>query len=212
MGSEMCIRDSNYCDEVLKKNPPRDGFEIELHLKNDLHDIRMEEVIDDSEYDEDISSDDFDEAIKKFKKKNKKAYNYIVKAGESFKNGMFKFMERIHSDENLPNSWENTVLIQIFKGKGARELLENNRFIHSKFWKPKLYEAMVVAKSKPFISKNTSIYQIGGVAGHRPQEHIFVMKSVISLYDLLGKALILSFFDITKYFDRENLRDAMNNL
>ena len=133
----------NYCADVLKKNPPRDGFEMEFHLKNDLHDFRMEEVSEDSGKDEEISSDDFDEAIKKFKKKNKKAYHYIVKAGESFKKGMFKFMERIHSDENLPNSWEYTVLIQIYKGKGARELLENNRFIRSKLWKPKLYEAMV---------------------------------------------------------------------
>lgn len=202
----------NYCAEVLKKNPPSEGFETEFEIKNALHDLRMVEDHDVIDEREEISEEDFDEAIKKFKKKNKKAYNYIVKAGDSFKEGIFKFMERIHLEENLPSSWENTVLVQIYKGKGARELLENNRYIHSKHWKPKLYEAMVVAKSKPLISNNTSIYQIGGVAGHRPQEHIFVMKSVISLYSMLGKALILEFFDITKYFDRENLRDVMNNL
>ena len=135
-----------------------------------------------------------------------------MKAGDSFKDGIFKFMERIHSEEITPDSWENTVLVQIYKGKGLRELLENNRFIHSKVWRPKLYEAMIVANSKPFIFGNTSKYQIGGISGHRPQKHLFVVKSVIALFQMLGKGLLMEFFDITKYFDKENLRDALNNV
>ena len=71
---------------------------------------------------------------------------------------------------------------------------------------------MIVANSKHYIIGNASKYQIGGIAGHRPQEHLFVIKSVISLVQMMGKGLIMEFFDITKYFDKENLRDAMNNL
>ena len=123
----------NYCAEVLEKNSPKEGFEKDLKLKNELHDLRMNKDANiDNDLDDEISKESFDNAIHKFKKKNKKAYNYIVKAGNNFREGIFKFMERIHSEEVIPGSWENTVLVQIYKGKGLRELLENSRFIHSK--------------------------------------------------------------------------------
>ena len=76
------------------------------------------------------------------------------------------------------------------------------RQIHSKVWRPKLYEA----NSKPFIFGNS------GIVGHRPQEYLFVIKSVIALFQMLGKGLLMEFFDITKYFDKENLRDVLNNI
>ena len=56
-----------------------------------------------------------------------------------------------------------------------------------------------------------SIYQIAK-AGHRPQEHLFVVKSLIALYVLLQIPLFLQFFDISKFFDSESLRDGMNTV
>ena len=53
-------------------------------------------------------------------------------------------------------------------------------------------------------------YQIGGTSGHHPQEHIFTIKSVRSLYDMLGITVFMSLWDIRKFFDKENLRDGMN--
>ena len=44
------------------------------------------------------------------------------------------------------------------------------------------------------------------------QEHLFVLKSVIGLCYLVGKAVILQFWDLKKFFDSENLRDCMNEL
>ena len=57
-----------------------------------------------------------------------------------------------------------------------------------------------------------SKYQIGTKPNHRAQEHLFLLKSVIALYDYLGKALILQLWDISKYFDRESLTDGLNEL
>ena len=41
---------------------------------------------------------------------------------------------------------------------------------------------------------------------------MFVLKSVISLYMELGKPIILSMWDVSKCFDRESLKDCMNEL
>ena len=60
--------------------------------------------------------------------------------------------------------------------------------------------------------KNCSKFQIGAIPGHQAAEHLFTIKSVINLYQKAGKPLILQCFDIKKYFDSENLKDAMNSL
>ena len=47
---------------------------------------------------------------------------------------------------------------------------------------------------------------------HRSQENLFTLKSVIGLYARLNLPLFLQIFDITKYFDKEILKDAMDTL
>ena len=62
---------------------------------------------------------------------------------------------------------------------------------------------------KQTIMSNSSKYQIGGFSKHRPQEHLFTAKSMIALNLLQGKCAWLQLYDIEKFFDKENLRDAM---
>ena len=77
---------------------------------------------------------------------------------------------------------------------------------------PKLFEGIVVDKSKENIIQKCSKFQIGGIPGHRPQEHLYTAKSIISLYNLLDIPLFLQLYDLSKYFDKEILRDAMDTL
>ena len=86
------------------------------------------------------------------------------------------------SKEQFPNEFNMTTLDMIFKGgKGKKEILSDNRFIHSKTWVPRLAEALVVEEGmkKPLV-ENSTIYQIGGQAKHRPEELVFSVKSVIA--------------------------------
>ena len=59
---------------------------------------------------------------------------------------------------------------------------------------------------------NLTKYQIATKPGHRAQEHLFVLKSVIALYMMYDKAVILSMWDLSKFFDRESLSDCLNEL
>ena len=56
---------------------------------------------------------------------------------------------------------------------------------------------------------NMTKFQIGTKTGHRAQEHIFVLKSMIDLNNMLNRPTILSLFDIKKFFDSENLIDVL---
>ena len=65
---------------------------------------------------------------------------------------------------------------------------------------------------KTKIVEEVSEFQIGGLPSYRPSHHLFVVKSVIALYMLMGLAVIIQYFDLRKFFDKEPLRDAMDVL
>ena len=56
------------------------------------------------------------------------------------------------------------------------------------------------------------IYNLTKVPNSRAQEHLFVLKSVITLYMMYDKTVILSMWDLSKFFDRESLSDCLNEL
>ena len=145
-------------------------------------------------------------------RKKKSTYDIIVKADEAFQNVIFAALLRILNKEQIPSSFDFTTLVQIYKGKGLREELANSHFIHSKQWLPRMAEAMVVDKFKEKLIDSMTKYQIGGKPGHRPSEHLFVVKSVIAHFKMMDRPLLLQVYDLCKFFDKENLRDAMGAL
>jgi hypothetical protein len=85
----------------------------------------------------------------------------------------------------------------IYKGKGRREVLPDNRFIHSKPWLPRTVEGCVVEQGlKGPLVEASSIYQIGGQPGHRAEELMYVMKSIIAKYRAEGKPLIIQCWEM----------------
>ena len=88
--------------------------------------------------------------------------------------------------------------------------MTDNRFVHCKTWLPRVTEGLLVEDGlkEPLIS-GSSVYQIGGQPGHRPEELIFVMKSIIGKYRSENKQIILQSFDLEKFFDKERIEDAV---
>ena len=121
-------------------------------------------------------------------------------------------MKSVWESETIPSGWKKTNIIQLYKGKGELDDLSNYRNIHTKDETRKLFGEILTNELKDKISEGVSKFQIGAMAGHRPQEHLFTIKSIISLYNKKGKGLILCLYDISKYFDREYLRDCMGEL
>ena len=198
-----------YCKEVLSNNKPEAEYKKEIMIKEKIHEVRMEEkVISEIKF----VQGDFTKVLDKMRKNKKKTYDFLVKSGETFQKEIFNLCQRLISEEKFPSSFDKTTLHQIYKGKGCREILSNSRFIHSKDWLPRTCDFLVVEKIKPCIIKGTSKFQIGGIEKHRPQEHLFVVKSILGLFADLNKSVIFQLYDIQKYLDKENLRDAMNTL
>ena len=71
-------------------------------------------------------------------------------------------------------------------------------------------ESLVVEDGlKDALIEGSSIYQIGGQPGHRSEELLFVLKSVVALSREKGKMVVLKSYDISKFFDKELIEDAI---
>ena len=171
----------NYCVDLLTNRTAKAGFEEDLRLKDLVHEVRMAE---DPEDDIQFSPEIFEKSLKELKKKNKDKYEFVLKSGSDLKLALFKLFNLVWTYEEKPEQWRKTGIIQLYKGKGERDEFGNQRNIHTKVDIPKLFGHMVMSKAKDKIIQNMTKYQIGTKTGHRAQEHLFTLKSVIALYIL----------------------------
>lgn len=178
-----------YCTKLLTNNKPDEEYTKDIDIKNKLHDARMQAQNNDEER---FDDEDFQKALKRFAAKNKNCYSFLTKAGKDFQEATKILLQRIWETEDIPKAWEFTLLIMLYKGRGLKEIMDNNRFIHSKDWMPRLFEDLVVDKMKPKVQEKTTKFQIGGMKGHRSTEHLFSVKSVLAYYAMIQQPIILS--------------------
>ena len=70
-----------HCKGVLESNPVEEGFEQETEIKEKLNAIRMAETTGRLE----ANKDAFERVVEKFRKNNKRNYDFLVKGGEKLK-------------------------------------------------------------------------------------------------------------------------------
>jgi RNA polymerase-binding transcription factor DksA len=124
-----------YCLHVLTKNEMEEDFKGHHEHKEDLPKELFNKK-DDKE--DDLNEEDFWRTLDRLKLKNKKSYNFIVKSGDKYKEAVFGLCRRVLDDEEIPKKFDETLLIPIFKGVGSFQDLSHSRFIHTKFWTPRL--------------------------------------------------------------------------
>ena len=198
-----------YCVNLLQNKKVDPEYSDEIEYENLLHYLRIK---DDCKEDQELYREDFENRLKEIEAKSGGKYKFLLRSGNGFKNCVFRLFNQIWKEEEKPQQWRNTVIIQLYKGKGETCDFNNQRNIHTKKDIPKLFEGIVVDKSKPKLIEKCSKFQIGGIPKHRSQEHLFTVKSVLALYFQLNLPVILQLFDISKYFDKEILKDAMDTL
>ena len=169
----------------------------------------MEERLDkDIEYDEEM----FRNTLIALSKKAGHKYDFILRGGKSLLKALNKLYKIVWEKEQRPDKWKETLIIQVPKKSKDTRNLSNIRHIHTKDPVPKVFSYMVTNLIKPIITKNISPFQIGTIPGHRAEEHIFAIKSIVSLVEDQDEAIGIQFLDLIKYFDSESLVDIQNEL
>ena len=130
-----------HCLKTFENQTPHKDAEQIVKIKEWAHGERMK---DRSSWDLKIDEDDVMLEIQKFKRKNKKSYHFITKAGDSFQEAICRLAQELLVREEFPVRFQKTLLTQLWKKKGSIQDLNNHRYIHTKDWLPKLCESVVV--------------------------------------------------------------------
>ena len=149
-----------YCVENLQKKDPDPQVKSLVELKTIMVEEKMKE---NSGETLDISKDDFKVVTTKFKSKQTKSYDFLIKSGNKYQDAIYNLCKRMINEEEFPTLFRKILLYMIWKQKGPQEILRNNRFIHLKeHYLPRTVEALIVNKIKDDTLEKSTEYQVGG--------------------------------------------------
>ena len=97
-----------YCQNLLKDKKPDDEYRYEIKVKELLHDVRMNEIVEDDE-NEEFTVELFSALMEKLKKKSKEKYKYILQAGKSMKDALFRLFRNVWKQEKRPVQWKSSL-------------------------------------------------------------------------------------------------------
>ena len=102
-----------HCTDLLQNNQPDEKFLDEFLVKNKNLELELESA--DKGESEGLSEMEFGKQIEHFKKKQTASYDFITKAGDQFKSLVYKIACKIWESEDIPEGWNTTNLVKIFK-------------------------------------------------------------------------------------------------
>ena len=200
----------NFCVNLLKTKEPKEDYKELIARKKELHYQRMIERIPNDL--EDLPVESFYKVLNTLIKKPGNKYEFITKSGSSLKDALLNLFQNVWRTEKIPEAWQVSTVTQLWKGKGKPSELSMNRHIHSRDQTAKKISQIVLSHAKVNLLENMSKYQIACKPGHRPSEHLFVIKSVFAQYQINKKGLILTGYDICTFFDSEDCYDVFNEV
>ena len=161
---------------------------------------------------EELPEESFHKVLESLMKKPGNKYEFITKSGSSLKFALLNLFKIIWRTERLPASWQESEVTQLWKGKGKTSELSSWHNIHDRNITGKFFGQIVLSHAKENLFKNMSKYQIACKPGHRPSEHLYVLKSVFSYYKSKNKGLLLTGYDISTFFDSEDIYDVFSEI
>ena len=159
-----------------------------------------------------LTKEIFTKSLETLQKEKRKKYQFILKGGNSLRNALYHLFDKVMESEIIPEDWKKTTILQLVKGKSDFRDLKNMRNIHLKEETPKIFTRILMSQVKEKIMKNMTCFQTGTKPGHQPQEHVFLMMSMMSLYQMMKKPMMINYYDISKFFDKESLRDVLSEI
>ena len=113
---------------------------------------------------------------------------------------LWDLMCKIYHQEKMPNSWRNSIMAPIYKGKGDIQECSNYRGIKLISHTMKIYERIIEGK----IRRETTVCeeQFGFMPGKGTVDAIFALRQTMEKYGEKQKDLHLVFIDLEKAYDR----------
>ena len=149
------------------------------------------------------------------KKKNRKSTtdwkNEILKrGGDEMVDFMFPVLRAFWQEETPPKPWNEGIITSIWKGKGDRERLDNQRGITTSSAVGTAIETLVFNRAiKRAIFTQA---QAGGRKGASTADQVFILRNIISIAQKEKRKIIVTFYDVVKAYDKADMEDMMYSI
>ena len=157
------------------------------------------------------------EAIQKVidNKKNKKATTDIKnellkKGGNGIVNAIHSVIETSWCEEMVPSQWNESIITSVWKNKGDREMMQNQRGISVSSSIGMIMEEIINERILETIAFTPA--QGGGIKNYSTCDHVFLVRALITYSMKMNRNLILTFYDVQKAYDRAEREDMMHIL
>ena len=197
-----------YANGECQHHPHHDFVKSEIErITNDMGNDEMREI------DAIPTKEEIKQAIanKKRRKATTDWRNEILKRGGSPMIEMiYPVVEAFWNEEKTPKHWNQGIISNVWKGKGDRECMSNQRGITVSSSIGNIAEEILTNRLMKTITFTQA--QAGGRPGASPIDHIFILKSLISIALKKGMELMITFYDIKKAYDRASMDDMLYTL
>ena len=145
-------------------------------------------------------------------KKNNKATtdwkNEVIKrGGDPMIDLIYPVIKAFWDEEESPKQWNEGIITNVWKGKGDREKMENQRGITVSSSVGTIAEEIMTNRLLNTIQFTQA--QAGGKKGASTTDQVFILKAIIALALKKGWELLVTFFDIKKAYDRASMDDML---
>ncbi len=124
----------------------------------------------------------------------------FIRATNQTRETYLKILNKIHTNENIPEPWKKGNIKRLYKGKGMKGKCSNERGITLASNFGKIYERIINNRIKPIIKMTEA--QAGGIEGNATVDHLIVLKHIINEIRKQKKTAYIAFLDVKKAYDK----------
>ena len=124
---------------------------------------------------------------------------------------LLKIINKIKNSQVIPKQWAMMLITTIYKSKGSRKDLVNQRGIFLTQVICKIWERLIKDRAS-FATCNINKLQAGSTKNKSTADHTFIIRSCITRAVYLKCSLFLNFYDFRQCFDKLWLEDSVISL
>ena len=203
----------------LRSRPIKDDFESIKQHKEELFELKLK--IAKSNESKPWTMFQLEAVLKKLQEGKSRDPNGWIRdifknevAGMKLKVSLLMLMNKIKSENYIPDFIRNADVTTIYKGKGDKFNLENDRGIFLVTTFRSILMKLIYCDKYSTIDENMSDSQVGGRKGRNVRNHVWVLHGIIA--DVLSRkqkhAIDIQIFDYKQCFDSLWLQECLSDL
>ena len=198
-----------YENLYAKKNFPYHPYHDEVINNNNQN---MKDRQFDSEYFNQVPSFEEIKKIVESKRNGKSTPDFknemLKRTGETMIHFLYPLIKTIWKNEDIPSRWNTGSITSIWKGKGDREVLSNQRGITTSSCIGTIVDTIIDNRIARVVSFTEA--QGGGKKGSMTCDHLFILRAIFSISQKQKRPTFVTFFDVKKAYDNVDNADMLN--